>query len=647
MPDRTPPRRSGRAVYRNRQIVYAASPDHTCVHCHRLTWLDDPSEIGTTATQGQRAVAGHVIPHAQGGPDIPENMALECARCSAAHRQERRIAAQQRAHATISPAPLPTPAPGRSGTHSDAQPAGEASFLGAGGDGRGAPSGVSLSRPVGPAEWPESDPDEWRTVPWMAALAAEYDRDDTAVWPRFMSGPHPDAVGSYGVEFAVFARDRSGSELRWFQRLAATRLLEYRADGSLCWPEAVLTLARQLGKTHLLREFLYHRLSMAVRIGERQSGLMVSKSMSGSTDVNRPFVKWARARRSQGWSAWLSAGRVGVEDPDGNEWLIVALKDAPSRTCGLVIADEAWFLASGAFNNDLVPILRSARWPQLVLTSTAHPDATSTLPARRIRAMSSVGRVLLIEWSTPERFAPGDPEGHRWALPWCTPEKLAELADLYEAAVTAVRMRGEPDPMEAFCCQYLNRWPVVSADEFLKGDPLVGAEDWPAGDGDLESPPVFAVQDRSGSALSVAYAHATGEGVLVVHGRVFDDRSAGYAWVETWAQRLPELRILVGVDLVEDVEVVELGELAAVEKRGAQDTRAALAVLRHLARRRSLRSFASPALDAQVLGLRVVTGQLGLRVVDHAASGWDLAQAASWAVAAVAQQREPATPGVW
>jgi hypothetical protein len=68
----------------------------------------------------------------------------------------------------------------------------------------------------------DSDDRAW-DVPWLDQLR---DVPAEGSWPRLMTPPHPLAVASLGGEFAAFAAARMGGQLRWWQRLAATRLLE-------------------------------------------------------------------------------------------------------------------------------------------------------------------------------------------------------------------------------------------------------------------------------------------------------------------------------------------------------------------------------------------------------------------------------------
>ena len=82
----------------------------------------------------------------------------------------------------------------------------------------------------------EADDERW-DMPWLKGLR-KIPKD--AVWPRLMTVPHPLAVGSLGREFVRFAEKRSGRPLRWWQKLAATRLLEVDGQGELVWETAVL-----------------------------------------------------------------------------------------------------------------------------------------------------------------------------------------------------------------------------------------------------------------------------------------------------------------------------------------------------------------------------------------------------------------------
>ena len=141
---------------------------------------------------------------------------------------------------------------------------------------------------------PADDP-RWR-VPWLRGLRKP---PKDAVWPRYMTVPHPRATGSLGREFIKFAEERTGKPLRWWQRLVATRLLEVDEDGELVWETMVLTMARQLGKSWLLRELLLWRIMQGDRFGEPQDCLHTGKDLAVTKEVQRPARLWAKAQPSR------------------------------------------------------------------------------------------------------------------------------------------------------------------------------------------------------------------------------------------------------------------------------------------------------------------------------------------------------------
>jgi len=110
-----------------------------------------------------------------------------------------------------------------------------------------------------------------------------------------MTAPHPAAVGSLGREFVAAAEARSGRPLRWWQRLVATRLLETDDQERLVWETLILTMARQLGKSWLLRELLLWRMQQQPRFGEPQDVLHTGKDLAVCKEVQRPARLWAKA----------------------------------------------------------------------------------------------------------------------------------------------------------------------------------------------------------------------------------------------------------------------------------------------------------------------------------------------------------------
>jgi hypothetical protein len=100
-----------------------------------------------------------------------------------------------------------------------------------------------------------------------------------------MTVPHPAAVGSLGAEFVRFAEARSARPLRWWQRLAATRLLEVDDRDRLVWEAMILSVARQCGKSWLLRELCLWRILQGDRFGEPQDVMHTGKDVAICKEV--------------------------------------------------------------------------------------------------------------------------------------------------------------------------------------------------------------------------------------------------------------------------------------------------------------------------------------------------------------------------
>ena len=176
-----------------------------------------------------------------------------------------------------------------------------------------------------------------------------------------MTAPHPRAVGSYGPEFSAWSEARSGRPLRWWQRLAATRLLEHDAAGLLVWLVVLLTTSRQVGKSVLLGDLALWRIGQARRWGEPQLALLVSKDNAAAAEVHRPARAWARG---QGWKVREANGEQEIATPDGSRWAIRGQGSVYSYSASLAMVDEAWAVDPAAVEDGLEPTMAERTSPQ-------------------------------------------------------------------------------------------------------------------------------------------------------------------------------------------------------------------------------------------------------------------------------------------
>lgn len=488
-------------------------------------------------------------------------------------------------------------------------------------------------------------------VPWLVDLR---EVPENAVWPRLMTVPHPRAVGSLGVEFEEWVKARSGRRLRWHQRLIVRRLLEVDADGLLVWDEALLTMARQQGKSWLLAELMMWRLHQSARFGERQTVLHTGMNLDVCRALFLPEATWCKAQRRQ-----VDTGEVGEDgstvvrmvpaydvrevnsqehirwEVDGSEWLIRSRTATYGKTTGLGVVDEAWKVKASEVDDGIEPTTVEAAQSQLVLVSTAHRLATSLMLGRRavaVLALDSGDGALLVEWSAPRGVDIADESAWRMASPHWTDKRRRMIAKKVANALGGGKSDDpdEPDPVEAVLAQWLNVWPskqTVSG----RGELLFDTGAWDAAEDDQETsgPLVLAVEDWVGSGAGAAYAGQVGDRI-VCGGYLFGLRADAYAWVRHFAAQRPGSTVLVGLTLRDDSELQVIP--GSVDTRSSADTRSSLSLLRELVAAGRVVHDGSGDVREQMIQARVTPAPAGgLALVN--AGRLDLVRAVSWAVA--------------
>jgi hypothetical protein len=494
-----------------------------------------------------------------------------------------------------------------------------------------------------------SAPTDFAGVPWMAGLLRV---PADATWPRYMSAPHPDAVGSYGQRFERWWRDHPWSRLypapRWWQRLVARRVLEHDASGALVWDEWILTLARQLGKSVILQGLALWRMEVGPRLfGEPSEVLHVANKIKISREIQAPARAWARGHQHEGWSVREMAGSEAVTHPNGGRWQCAASGSTYGFTSSLAMVDEAWQIPTDTVDNGISPTLLERASPQLGLISTAHPQATNLVVDRR-RAALLGAPVLLIEWSMPPWLDDDDRSGWRLASPVWTPKRERLIAKALVNARAAPVRAGEPDPIKAWRAQYTNQWPDKALTTLgTKGERYLPEGAWAQleSDADPVGDLVVALEDHAGIATAVSVAARTSGDAIVVNGFALANRADAFAFVQSVIGQHTVALVLLGPVLAESGDAGEIGQWVKLEPANAADTKAALALLRQLVTRRMVLHPPAPDLDGQLERCRVVETAAGIRVTSDV-ERFDVVRAAAWAVAAVERLRTY-EPSVW
>lgn len=345
--------------------------------------------------------------------------------------------------------------------------------------------------------------------------------------PRLMTKSHPEAVGSYSFELIKWAagqhlHSKKSTGVRWWQKLALHRALEFNEHGDLCWPLVIVSSPRQTGKSWLERMICGWRINQSERWGEEQTVLHVAHKLIAAQEVWRPA---ARGMLRDGAKVRWANGEQQIELDDGSRWMIQAANDGAGVAFSLSMAliDEGWRVPRQVMDEAIGPTVAESVSPQIYLVSTAGTSESDLMSTNRAVALAELdgpthGSPLLIEWSAPPDpdLDIDDPAVWRSASPYWD-EKRAD-------AVRAARVRATE---RAFRQQWLNQWvPSVSAavlDEQIYAAALTNEGIFGA--------LAFAVEVTTDRASAVIVA--AGGGVV----NLVDERD-GVAWV---AGRLREL----------------------------------------------------------------------------------------------------------
>jgi hypothetical protein len=460
-----------------------------------------------------------------------------------------------------------------------------------------------------------------------------------------MTVPHPMAAGSLGPKFIRWAEAREGRPLRWWQRLVATRLLEVDGQGELVWQTMVLSMARQLGKSWLLRELCLWRIHQAGHFGEPQDIVHTGKDLSVCQEIQLPARWWAK-ERPELYKVREVNGQESIQYlPDKSRWMLRAKEAAYGHSVSVVAVDEAWKVKPATVAESMTPTMVERVQPQLWLISTAHRQATSLMRSRRHLALEQLEAGdgdLLIEWSAPAEAPLERLETWRMASPHWTPQREREVAKaLAVAQAGETPDPDEPDPEQSFRAQWLNQWPK-GMNQPGAGEPLLPAGLWGylADPGMASTGPLFvAVEDKFGEGAAVAVAALLDDGRIEVDGWLYDDWDSAMDRVNRLGAWRRIRHLQVGASMLKSVPQ---GMTPRAQAAGTAETRIGLPLLRDLAAAGMIAHHDTGELDHAVTAAQVKQLSAGLALMSHDET--HLVKACVWAVQAA--HKQPPSPAV-
>jgi len=473
--------------------------------------------------------------------------------------------------------------------------------------------------------------------------------DETANPPLAISPLHPDAVGSLALpdpdrrvcpEGAIAWIEKVEKKtLRWWQRLGLILKLQHDDAGRLLKRIAVETGPRRAGKSVGLRGLALWRMEHGPALfGERQEIVHTGSDLAVCRKAQKEAWRWAEAR----WGAksvTRGNGKEAVENPeDGSVWLVRAQDATYGWDTTLALVDEGWDVKPDTVSEGLGPSLMGRQSPQLVMTSTSHRRARSTMRTALLTALTERDpKTLLLWWGAPPGADPSDPEAWKAASPYWDEERAEFVASMYAKALAGEQDPefDDPDPMRGFACQYTNLWALKERRKV--GTPLVDAEDWKALT--LEeipetAPGGVAVESWPGAGVSVAAAWRLEDGRTLVSVSSHPDVAEAAVIAKGWGSRTP---ITVGASLAADPAWKGLRL-----KTATATPVAAVSDLRRWLDEGALAHDGGEHLAGQMTGTQTKASSTGLRVVS--AGPADAIKATAWAVAAARRQSDARGP---
>jgi hypothetical protein len=436
-------------------------------------------------------------------------------------------------------------------------------------------------------------------------------------------------------------KDVRGVTLRWWQALVFFRLLEHNAQGELVWLDSLVSTARQVGKSVLLRELGMWRMHHAELFGEEQTILHTGANMAVCREIQRPARRWARERLDLGYKVRDANDQEEIEAPDGSRYLLRSKTAVYGFTGTLAFGDEAWKMEASVVEDGLEPTLTEKVNAQLCLFSTANRQATSLVLLRRAAVFAAWGRpelrTLLVEWSAPRDAELADQDAWHQASPHWTPARQRLLeGKLARAQVGFSEDPDEDDPVESFRAQFLNIWPRRRLLASNRTEPLANRDQW-AQAADMfatapaDAPLTVAVEDYYGLGAAAAAVVQLADGRLLTWGGQFESRPDAYAWASFTIGRREGCTLLVGASLsIEEARMAV--PRAEVRKAGVTQTSAALPLLRSVLRANELVHSGDDDLALQVRSVQLVPTSSGGLGVAHRGIRSDLLRATAWAV---------------
>jgi hypothetical protein len=296
--------------------------------------------------------------------------------------------------------------------------------------------------------------------------------------PRLETGVCRDGkVFADGV--SLWALEHLGVELMNWQKHVVSGFMAHDASGDLLHRQALVSVARQNGKSLMLQSCLGFWLTEMPKLrGQPQTVITTAHRLDLAIEMFQTVAPILEEKF--GAILTWAVGRNEANLPDGTRWLVRAA--TPNSFHGLtadaVFIDELWAVSPDAVSIGLMPTMRTRRSPLMLMTSTSGDQSSVEMLRWREQGLRAIdekktGSLYFAEFSPPNSIDPMSAEA--WVL--------ANPAIGHTLSIAVLESEAQQPNRNAFLRSSVNLW-TASANGWLQPgiwDELKTSEPMPKG----------------------------------------------------------------------------------------------------------------------------------------------------------------------
>ena len=266
---------------------------------------------------------------------------------------------------------------------------------------------------------------------------------------------------SYGDQIVAWSQRVIGLKLMGWQARAVRDALTVDADGAFVFREALISTARQQGKSILMKSVAgWWATEFAALRKEAQSVVIVANQKKRSMALFRDLAREMEGRIEMK-VRWQN-GDERIDFPDGSSISVIAASEhAHGGSYDCILIDELWDIKAEVIFTALRPSQIAKTNPMMLMFSTAGDLSSTAMIQLRSQGIAAIDSgkdtaFYLAEWSPP----PGVSVEDRQWWPWANPALGTTIT------MKALELAFDSPNRQAFIRGHLNLW-IASAEAWL------------------------------------------------------------------------------------------------------------------------------------------------------------------------------------